>query len=350
MDAPGDRRAFFKEMLGGLARGAMEAAPALKRLDLAGDVDDPLGEEPGFLEPETVAAAPAARTATTVDLLRLAEDAGLAFRAAEVQALARLSVRLTLADAAAPARASRIGGAPDLPAQAPWPDRLGEPLAFLAQIDLAAAAAAGLDGPLPREGLLLLFWDAEAAPSGLRTVHREATAAVLVPAPAPGADAPPPRGPLAVPVPRALTLSGELTLPRAWHADVQAAGLDDDELAQWSELRDRLAEFQGVELEDTLPEFVALHRLLGYPDETRGDMPLICELIAAGLDAGEHPYGHRRADEFEPRSARWRLLAQLSLDDELRWSWGEGRDRLYVWVDAAALAVGDIGSAWAIPQ
>src|SRR5262245_18864335 len=89
--------------------------------------------------------------------------------------------------AAATPGASRLGGAPDLPADQPWPTREAyvhgpalenrlaprrdylrgvltspAPLYFLAQIDLAAVAGTGVlkDG-LPDHGRLLFFWDAK---------------------------------------------------------------------------------------------------------------------------------------------------------------------------------------------
>jgi hypothetical protein len=71
-------------------------------------------------------------------------------------------IRLVLAPAAAPAAApplgsSRVGGAPDLPPGLAWPRCGGQPMQFLAQLDLSRASL--LDGcaALPRHGWLLFF-------------------------------------------------------------------------------------------------------------------------------------------------------------------------------------------------
>ena len=56
-----------------------------------------------------------------------------------------------------PVGTSKLGGSPDLPAKTPWPDRDGRPMAFVAQLDLAAVAPLAPDGQLPQAGLLSFF-------------------------------------------------------------------------------------------------------------------------------------------------------------------------------------------------
>lgn len=55
--------------------------------------------------------------------------------------------------------ASRLGGDPDLPATAGWPQGSEEPLLFILQVDLAAVARFELNRLLPQQGLLSLFVD-----------------------------------------------------------------------------------------------------------------------------------------------------------------------------------------------
>ena len=355
MDTPGDRRAFFKDLFGNVARGALEVAPSLGGLGgldrLAAEPEDEFDDDPFYDRPAP--ASPSVSAVSIVDLLRLAEEHGLAFRAPQIQELARQSVRLTLArpEADIPAGGSRLGGAPDLPASIDWPTWRDEPLTFLAQLDLAVLAALGIGGALPATGLLLFFSKTADAPSGLRTAHRGSGRVIVVEGdPALLAASETAAGPVALGHGRAAQLSAELTLPRLWAEPVQALELDPDEETAWHDLRERLADLQGVELEDLSPSINAMHRLLGYPDETRGDMPLVCELTAAGLDAGDHPYAHRRVAEFEPLSTRWRLLLQLSIDDDLEWSWGQDLDRLYFWIDDADWQAGDMSRVWAVPE
>jgi len=97
--------------------------------------------------------------------------------------------------------------------------------------------------------------------------------------------------------------------------------------------------------------FQVMHRLLGYPDTRRGDMPLACELLDRGYVLGETPpLAHPCAADAEPHAGRWRLLLQLSMDDALGWFWGGGRERLYVWIDESDLTNGDFSRVRAIAQ
>ena len=57
---------------------------------------------------------------------------------------------------AGPVGVSRIGGWPDLPASATWPEHDGQKLRFLAQLDLATLPRFEGDG-LPANGLLSCF-------------------------------------------------------------------------------------------------------------------------------------------------------------------------------------------------
>jgi hypothetical protein len=133
----------------------------------------------------------------------------------------------------------------------------------------------------------------------------------------------------------------ELTLPRAWSAPVQALGLRPDQLERWEELRRRLAAAQGVELTDHPARPFSIHRLLGYPDEQTGEMPVWCELREQGIDLGGEPvFMHPLAQQVGAEARRWRLLLQISRDARLGWRWGTGFERLYVWIPATDLRSG----------
>jgi len=193
----------------------------------------------------------AGRPVTLVDVAMQAAVSGLEDRGAAVRALARHSVRLTPAVEGT----SFLGGEE-----------------YLAQIDLASVAALGEPTPLPAEGWLTFSADAVAVVSGQAADSGS----------------------------QPLAASVELSLPRAWSAPVEALGLSTDERIAWQKLRVWLAESQGVELHDSTPGFLAVHRLLGYPDETGGDMPLMCELLEAGAELDEpYPRMHPLARERE---------------------------------------------------
>ena len=309
MDAR-SRRGFFRQLAGEIGQ----------RLIPFGDEEPPREETEPEPEPEPERRAtrglPARAGVTVGDLLDLADEAGLGGRLDAVQALALTSVRLTLGRARP--HGSRLGEAPAGPDEA----------FCLAHIDLAELAGVlGRDSPFMGATLSCF------APV-------DGDCRVVVDAPPPGAQ----RW-------RSIDLTVELELPRVWSAPVQALALDGAEHEAWQRLREQLAERQGVDLHDGTLELQAVHRLLGYPDDRQGDMPLACELLARGHVLGDDPpLAHARAAEAEPRVGRWRLLLQLTIDDDLGWAWGEGRDRLYLWIDERDLANGDFARVRAIAR
>src|SRR5439155_8468429 len=149
-----------------------------------------------------------------------------------------------------------------------------------------------------------------------------------------------------------LALSRELTLPPAHSFQLDPLDLDETELAAWGLLRARLAELQGVVVEEHSPGPLALHRLLGHAEPVYGrEMELDCQLAANGLDLSEgEGYADPKRDELEPGAAEWRLLLQLSSDPELGWSWSEPFGRLYFWIRADDLIAGNFDRVWTILQ
>ncbi len=346
VDEHRDRREFFRNFVSDVARGVQEIT--------APSAPEPLLKLPPLPEPTARAVlpgAPARARVTLGELLELADASGLARHSDTVQELCRPSVRLTrLAEGEQPGR-SQLGGAPELPGSASWPHREGEPLVLLAQLDLAEVAAAlQAPGPLPSEGVLWCFYEIGRVPSGLSPRDAASCHVALHAGDEALVRRSPPRATMGAQT-APIALSAELTLPRVWSDAVQALGLDDDEQLAWTELRSRLAALQGVELADERTELLQVHRLLGYPDERRGAMQLACELLAEGIELGEDaPTMHPRAAALKRRARRWRLLLELTLDDELGWDWGAGRERLYVWIDAEDLAARDFSRVWAIAQ
>lgn len=286
------------------------------------------------------------RTVSLDELLTLASEHGLTARLDAVGALARASVRLVHAGSAGPCEPgrSRFGGEPDLPTDVEWPTWEGERLVLLAELALAELAPLLAPGTLPARGRLLVFYAAQAQPSGMRAEHGHAVRLLLTD------EAPPGAGTDVTGYP--ITPTAELTLPRRWAAPVVALGLDDAEAAGWGDLRDRLAGLQGTTPEDRARDFRALHRLLGWPDERRGEMPLACELLARGAELADEPASlHPDAAVARERADGWRLLLQLSTDDELSWRWADRTDsRLFVWIHEERLAAGDLSAVRAFPQ
>jgi len=219
-----------------------------------------------------------------------------------------------------------LGGLPELPDALEWPRRTGRALAFLGQIDLGEAAGLGL----PQPGSLLFFYDVGQQPDGMRPGHGDACHVVLVDHVQPLRT----REGLAVFPEARLSLSAELMLPSAYSTQLDQFELHVDAFDAWNRLRQGLAAFQGVPLDDETGDFIAVHRLLGYAEPVWGrEMELDCELVANGLDlSGGQGYYDPRRDELEPGAADWRLLLQLSVDPELGLAWRDPFQRLYLWI------------------
>jgi uncharacterized protein YwqG len=139
----------------------------------------------------------------------------------------------------------------------------------------------------------------------------------------------------------ALALSAEVTLPAeaaGFPASLQLGGY---ELDAWQRVREGLAERQGVEIEVRSIEWHALHRLGGHPDTNDDQMQVDAQLVANGIDlnSGERFYDPRVAD-LEQGAEQWRLLLQLSSDDEVGLQLGYPLGRMYVWIREDDLAAG----------
>ena len=152
MESRSSRRGFFRHL-------AREVGDRLTRLGEEGTFDigvpgEQLSEQWSgeFHKPLAVPAPPARGRVTIDDLLALADRVGLGERLADVRALARHSIRLTLPDPAAGTQegTSLLGHADVWPADLPLVAGADKPVC-LARIDLAQAAAAlGADNPLCR--------------------------------------------------------------------------------------------------------------------------------------------------------------------------------------------------------
>jgi uncharacterized protein YwqG len=94
----------------------------------------------------------------------------------------RPSVRLVTGEASVQP-VSRLGGRPNLPEEILWPVRAsGQPLSFIAQLDLAALPTIE-DFALPEAGSLFFFYDGEEVPWGFDPKDKDGTCVLYSPAP-----------------------------------------------------------------------------------------------------------------------------------------------------------------------
>ena len=329
-----DRRRFFRELLQEAAGVAHELSSALQA---ANEPDE-------WRPPPPVPARPATGLVDEGALADLCRELGLGRRAADARRVARVSLRLTRRGAAAGAEIVRsyLGGSPDLPPDFAWPSWNGRDLAFLAQIELSAIAAAGAHGVLPPHGLLLFFYDLARLPSGLSPSHRGSCRVVAV---AGELERDERRSPALPTLP--IEVSAELMLPGAWSFQAEELELSPDELDTWDALRARLALAQGVELEEASAERFALHRLLGFPEEIGREIEVDCELASAGLNADDADVYYESRAHHEAAARTWRLLLQLSADDSLGLWTAREFERLYVCIRESDLRARNFDGAWA---
>jgi hypothetical protein len=257
--------------------------------------------------PARHAARALARAPSLDELLELAHEEGLTRRDDELRALARRSLRMTPAE-------QGHGDAWILTGD-DWGAAGGEVLLGLINLAAASAHDYGLSGT----GWLVLF---VASGDGSADFEARRAHGVLV-------DMPPAVSDAAEPV----VLSPELVIPRRWHEAVQALEFDDSEVEAYDRLRTRLQAFQGIESDDDGGAQIAYHRLLGYPNETTGNMPQDCVRALRDWSAADG----LESDPVHPPlpSHEWRLLAQISV--------GQWR-RAYVWIHRTDLDAGEYGN------
>jgi hypothetical protein len=337
------RRQFLRDALKGFAQAASDSHALLTAARNPGVETAVLRE---------VAASPAAHPtpgpmlaapdhmAKLEDVAHIAHQVGLGHRLDDILALAQPSIRLVPTVPESATGASHLGGRPSRVDQANWPRHHGRRLPLLAEIDLAALDAGTLPSDALASGGMALFCDVSSrggsgsvAHVALIVSHDEATA---------GAAITDPDDPLSV----ALRVCPEMVLPRLWTSRVQQLELSPAEGAAWERLRTDLASLQGTEPWDLAPATAKAHRMLGYPDEKTGDMPLACELLARGHDLhGEPPAMHPEARAAEPMSAQWRLLLQLDIAQAIPSIDAAGQ--VFVWVRDADLRAGQVTPTYA---
>jgi uncharacterized protein YwqG len=312
-----DRRSFLRELLRGASRAAAEVETLRRGADDALRQSIREGErEAGALELRP--AAPTQRLAAVEEVRSLCVELGHAEWADEAASLARTGFRLT------PGGSGRswLGGSPGVAATFTWPRWDDVELEFLARVALEELPPS----PLPSSGTLLVFYALDRAPSGLEPAHADACHVMHVDDDADD-DTEDVSGLRLIP-------SGELTLP----AD-PSFPVDVWELEDWSELRERLAASQGVELDERTAEYHALHRMLGHADTYAAGMELDAELVSRGVDLDADPYTQLRDEEHAHAAPGWTLLLQLSSDAALGKVFEDGA-RLFVWIRDQDLAAG----------
>lgn len=240
--------------------------------------------------------------------------------AAAWTALCRPGIRLVPGGEGPPV--GRIGGAPSMPADMPWPEWPGRgPLDFLAAVDCAALPREFLSIPLPEAGTLLFFYfdgSRRYSDDHPQLEDVEGSRVLFVPAGVPVVERDEPEGLFPYPD---FELSAEVvaTAPEREH-DL----LDQTKLANGESLDEAAEEvlipggYEGSDVFGVLagqargrgPE----HQVGGFAAPIQGAVEN--EIAAAVL-------GDYRDPRLAEEAARWVLLAQIDSDEQATMMWGD---------------------------
>src|SRR5262245_18308358 len=280
-----------------------------------------------------------------VDLARLIDSAGLGTKRDPLLRLTLPAVRFFTRPAAhCSLGESRIGGAPDVPGDFRWPVFDGQPLAFIAQLNLMEVASTLSTGEFPLAGSLLFFYDARQQNWGFDPKDRGSAAVAYFPPEV----ALEPRE-----LPPSMDEQGRFSLcaVRELHTVPTLPGYDSpllDHLALTEAEQDRY--FENVLQHLNSAGGKVYHQLGGYAEPIQNDMQLECQLTTNDIYCGD-PTGYQdpRRTALEAGQADWRLLLQVDSDDNANMMWGDA-GRLYYWIRRQDLAARRFHDAWLIFQ
>lgn len=245
-------------------------------------------------------------------------------------------------DQLAPGR-TKIGGRPDLPQGFKWPVFDANPLAFIAQLNLAEVVLYDTEQLLPGTGILYFFYDADQEIwgfdpkdfGGWKVIYFDGDQNTLQ----------------------------RMDFPEGFpeHARYQACGIDIknepslpalesvyiEELNLAEEESDAYSEITGVEVEND-NDFN--HKLLGHPCQIQDDIQLECQLVSNGLYCGDSSgYEDPKRAILEKSVKDWRLLLEINSDDHAGMMWGDS-GRLYFWIKDTDLKKRQFDKVWMILQ
>lgn len=207
-------------------------------------------------------------------------------------------------DSDIPVGVSKLGGSPDLPPAAVWPERQGRAMAFLAQVRLSDVKRHDWRGQLPPTGTLSFFYDADAGPGLYSDGDPDGAGAVLF---TPAEVETRRRGRPATLLPGLIYPASILYPAGRWMIDPGA---------RYGDSRGGEAEWRKAwNFEQALgADASATHHMLGWANAQQNEMePLL-------------------AYKNSTRPRDWRLLLQLGSDEAAAgWMWGDA-GAVYFWI------------------
>ncbi len=266
--------------------------------------------------------------------------AGLSRLLKDIDRISKASIRLyttRVDESTMPLGASKLGGLPDLPTKASWPEWKGLPQSFIAQIQLADISSYDTDKLLPHTGMLWFFYDAQqqtfgadpADRGGWRIIFKENYQLPLQRMPAPSS----------LPASSqfhtcSLNFANDITLSQQPQLEIPNFDWTTEEQQKYETL-----------LSTFFPPAPTHHRLLGFPNTIQDDMRIQCELTSHGVTDPNDP----RVAELSKDAMNWQLLLQVDSDDQAGMRWADA-GMLYYWLKQANLQSHDFDDSWLVLQ
>ncbi len=276
------------------------------------------------------------------DLVAAFEAAGIARLTKDIDALAKLSIRLVTASVdenTLEIGTSKIGGTPDVPLNFSWPEWKGLPQSFIAQIRLEDAHPYDLDGVLPAQGILWFFYDAQQETYGAAPSDKGGWSVVFAEQPAQLQHA---VVPAALPTTSqfracSLAFSSEVTLSLQPHLELTNFDWTDEEQQKYETF---------ISTFPTPEDRAAIHnRLLGNPETLQDDMRSQCQLASNGITDSSDP----KAAELAKDAHEWQLLLQIDSDEHAGMRWAS-TGLMYYWLKKADLQTRHFDASWFVLQ
>lgn len=235
---------------------------------------------------------------------------------------------------------SRLGGRPLVESKHfSWPESNGNPMAFLAQIDLSEISVQVPYEWLNKKGLVLFFYDVLEMPWGFDPKDRGKWKVIFQENPGILADLPDSIDEISTIKESYITAKRVEVLPNYDDPGVESLNLSDEEIELY------------IDLEADCSDDEPLHQVGGFPSPVQGnDMELESQLASNGVYVGNSKgYQSPEAKALEDGARDWKLLFQFDSDDVLDVMWGDC-GMLYFWVQQEKSIVNQFENSWLILQ
>jgi uncharacterized protein YwqG len=260
----------------------------------------------------------------------------------QIESVAKKSIRLSSEKRSSEAT-NRLGGKPNLPKDLNWPTWREQPLAFVAQLDLATLPQV-LDLQLPRTGSLSFFYKGgenawgfspDDAGSSVVLYMQESLSSF-------------PLRSLPEELEDHLRFTGVKLFPQP--LEVSVPGLQDQALERLAMSPHERKAYYNFQTSLEASEAGCMHRIGGYPDCVQGDPKLEAHLVSHGLYCGDQSgYKAGKKKGLYPGASDWELLLQVDSDDKAKMMWGDV-GRIYFLIHKSDLARSRFEKIWVVFQ